>query len=344
MKYAFLQGKLLIGLPVTPTVAVGFTTLNGLRDFGIKEPLAMARTSERRLDTSDVPNKRLRVLVQRTWDNARKRNAHKYKEYLRLMYSGKPGSAPPVTLYVPQAALPNDDEDNVLRFPYDESGVVTAIAIDGETQLQARFFLAQENPATASYHFPITIHHGIDEDHAIQILHDYNRYGTRISEKVLGSRNTTGGLSNTIAEALEIASLDIGELNRIGTAGTKKFVASYQQSMAFVAAYAVGQEALKRSVMSWFNDLNEPGSAPINRNCRQMLAAMYDLARSNMKVRQAGPAIWQVAGVLASEDRHPKALNWDKGLESYAETARAGKFGKVKTADRLAALYTSLKI
>ena len=68
--------------------------------------------------------------------------------------------------------------------------------------------MRDQHPETGDIPFPVMLHYGIDEKHAIQILHDYNRYAKPIPESKLGARNSSGGISSTVLEALELAGLE----------------------------------------------------------------------------------------------------------------------------------------
>jgi hypothetical protein len=334
------KGKTLQAIEVSRHEAVGTASLNELEHFGIKSPSEMATMPvKKNTDKPDVSAKALRLAIQRTWDKTRHGRADLYKQYLLNLSKGTiMGAAPPVTVYVDKQGHLNGD--GTIHFPYTSS----AIAIDGETQLEARFRLRNEEPATGDVPFAITLHHGTPEEHGIQILHDYNCYAHPIPESKLGSKNSSGGMSQTIANGVGKANVikDVNDLNQHGAAGTKKHVASYRQAMSFVAAFAVGKDALKRNATTWFAALNSPGAAAVDGGCPDRLAEMIDLAAGNMRVSLATPMIWQVAGVLSAEGRAPATLNWDAGFAAFDASAPKTR-GKTKISDRLTAIYDALK-
>jgi hypothetical protein len=334
-----LKGKIIQAIEVTPHEAQGVATLNELEHFGLKSPAEMAKTPIAQInDKPDFAAKTLRLTMQRAWDKARHARADLYKQYLLNLWKGTIfGAAPPITVYIDGQGKANGD--GTIQFPYTSA----AIAVDGETQLEARFRLRAEVPETGDRPFSITLHHGNPEEHGIQILHDYNRYAHPIPESKLGVRNSTGGMSQTIASGIAAAKSikSIDAINKTGNTGTKKHVASYRQAMSFVAAFGVGQDALKRNATSWFDALNSPGSEPVNGGCDVKLGEMIDLATSDNRVSLAPPIIWQVAGVLGAEGRAPASLKWDAGFAAYANTAPKG-LGKTKISTRLAAIYAAL--
>jgi hypothetical protein len=314
--------------------ATGTATLNELEHFGIKSPAYMAKTTEKQLERADLPFKKLRRVVQRAWDKARHTRADLYKVYISRLNSGViMGDTPPVTLYVPEMGTLGD---GIIEFPYN----APLIAIDGETQVEARFKLREDDPETGDIPFAITIHHGVSEEYAMKILHDYNHYVKPIPESKLGMKNVDGPMSIAIAEAVKGAGLDQEDINLSGI-GNKKKVAGFNQAMAFIAGYATGTEALKRSATSWFDALNTAGEQAINGQCVPSLTELFIVASDRKEVGMAQPLLWQVAGVLAWEGKAPSVVNWDAGLRAYATTTPKHA-GRSKVSDRLAAIYKAM--
>lgn len=333
------KGKTLTAVRVSDNEAAGTVTLNELEHFGVKSPYNMAKIPASRIDADDQGAKELRLTVQRTWDRAREARADLYKQYLLNLYKKAiVGATPPVTLYVSHDG--SDTGDGLIVFPYQAS----AIAIDGETQIEARYRLRAELPDTGDIPFAVVVHHGIDEQHAIQILHDYNRYAHPIPESKLGSRNSTGGLSQTIIDALSmtVSHLDLDKLNRQGNTGTKKYPASFKQAMTYVASTAVGKNALRKNAAFWFDELNQPGGLPINGSCPQHLANLLDFSVAEKTIGTSPAMLWQVAGVLGSEGINPIQLKWAEGRAAYAATG-AKTAGKKKISERLQAVYDAMK-
>jgi hypothetical protein len=343
MKNYVAPGKTLPGMAVTDNIAVGLTTLNQLQHFGVKSPWHMAKTSRGKLDPTDQPFKDLREIIQRAWDVARSKRADLYCTYIDHLLSGTiVGGTPPITLYVDKQGT---DADGEMSFPY----TAAVIAIDGETQLEARYRLAdkERKPDTADIPFAVTIYHGISETEAMQILHDFNHFAKPIPESKLGMRNASGGMSQTISAAAAL--VPGATLNTGGAMGTKTHAAGYQQAMFFIAGYAIGQPALEKTGSSWFDALNVPGSPPVNGACEVSLAEMLEIVNNDLKLRQLPTYLWQAAGVLASEGRNPQSLSLAAGLAAYKTSSKnvgtgTGKGGsKGKTKERLHAIYTALK-
>lgn len=337
-------GHLFTGIAISDNLVAMQVTLNQLEAAGLKSPWQMAKTSLSKTDRSDLENKQLRVVVQRAWDVTRAKRADLYAEYLGNIHRGKiKGSAPPVTLFTPADA--NDLGDGDIALPFRS----TLIGIDGETQLEARFRLREQDANTGDLTFAAMLHHGIEEDHAIQILHDYNRYAKPIPESKLGPRNTSGGLSQTVIEAQELAGIESDALNKVGTIGTSKHVAGFAQAMHFVTGYALGKKGLAVNASGYFDELNRPGALPINSGCPNALASMFKLADGpnpdfNLAIRKAGAPFWQVAGVIAAEGGDVSKLKWDAAFAADKALGTAGRGGpRPSRATRQQTIYVALK-
>lgn len=120
----------------------------------------------------------IREEVQRLFAGAKARNVPPYSEYIiDLSTAQSNGMTPPIILY----------SEDPLRFDVDESGLgfiqvpydKRLIAIDGETQLAARYEAANAAPQTRNEFVPIYVCHGRDKAWARQSFHDLNVFGVR---------------------------------------------------------------------------------------------------------------------------------------------------------------------
>jgi DGQHR domain-containing protein len=120
----------------------------------------------------------VREKVQRLFDGAKARNVRPYADYIVDVHAGNvDGITPPIILYS-EGELASEVDDSgrgVIQVPYDKR----LVAIDGETQLAARFEAANIRPETKSEFVPIYICHGRDKHWARQCFHDLNVLGVR---------------------------------------------------------------------------------------------------------------------------------------------------------------------
>lgn len=120
---------------------------------------------------------RLRSEVQRLFDGAKRNNVEKYAHYIVGIRAGNDGMTPPIILFSESslADAEQDDGTGFLQIPWD----VQLVAIDGETQLAARFEAANINPDTKDDFVPVIICHGRTIEWARQVFHDLNLLAVR---------------------------------------------------------------------------------------------------------------------------------------------------------------------
>src|SRR5262245_42072863 len=81
--------------------------------------------------------RQIRMEVQRLFQGAKARNVEPYAQYIKKVHDGHDGMAPPIILFS-EKPLPVDDDPSrqgQIQIPYGAQ----LVAIDGETQLAARF-------------------------------------------------------------------------------------------------------------------------------------------------------------------------------------------------------------
>jgi DNA sulfur modification protein DndB len=119
----------------------------------------------------------LRHQFQREFDGAKKKNVGSYAAYIVDVAHGKPGQIPPITLYTPDE-LPveeHDDGSAILQIPWD----VQLTALDGETQLAARYDAQIQDPETRHQMVAVDICWHESPQWARQVFHDLNALGVK---------------------------------------------------------------------------------------------------------------------------------------------------------------------
>lgn len=120
----------------------------------------------------------IREDVQRLFLGAKAKNVLPYSEYIVALHVRQSqGMTPPIILYCedPLRFSVGDSNLGFIQVPFDRR----LIAIDGETQLAARFEAANKRPETKHEIVPIYICHGRDKAWARQSFHDLNVLGVR---------------------------------------------------------------------------------------------------------------------------------------------------------------------
>lgn len=122
--------------------------------------------------------RRIRMDVQRLFEGAKAKNVEPYAKYIVAVHGGQAGMAPPIILFTEQSLTVEENEKDstaLVQIPYGTQ----VVAIDGETQLAARFEAANINSATRDEAVPVVICHGRTLDWARQVFHDLNTLGVQ---------------------------------------------------------------------------------------------------------------------------------------------------------------------
>ncbi len=120
----------------------------------------------------------IREEVQREFARAKAKNVSPYSDYIVDVHAGKvDGITPPIILYSEEKLAEGADDSGkeFIQVPYDKR----LVAIDGETQLAARYDAANRVPDTKSDFVAICICHGRDKQWARQCFHDLNVLAVR---------------------------------------------------------------------------------------------------------------------------------------------------------------------
>ena len=265
-----------------------------------------------------TPGQELRAEVNRSFDKARLARAEVYGSYIeRIEMQDYPGGTPAITVYAPEAELVPSPTGDMLVIPYGSP----MVAIDGETQLEARCALRDRVPGTGRIPVALTIYFGIDEARARRILIDYNQHANPITPKLAHALDTSGAVTRAIEAALAKHGLTMLEhVSRSGDAGkpagkkTPPRVA-LSQLHAFTVGHAMGDAALTDGYGRWMETLNAVGGNTIEPTTVDALAEAIHRAQTDQAMLTAASAIWQAAGVAASKG---SALS---GLKVYAAAA-----------------------
>lgn len=121
----------------------------------------------------------IREEVQRLFAGAKAKNVAPYTDYVIAVHGGQvDGITPPIILYS-EDVLPTSPPDQygsgLIQVPFDKK----LVAIDGETQLAARFEAANRVPETKNEYVAVYICHGKDKLWARQCFHDLNVLGVK---------------------------------------------------------------------------------------------------------------------------------------------------------------------
>lgn len=141
----------------------------------------------------------LRKAVQRMFEGAKARNVAPYARYICEVHNGRAGMTPPIILFTSERLPVAETEEKAqLLVPWG----TLLVAIDGETQLAARFEAARLDPKTRSERIPVLIVHSQPLEWARQVFHDLNLLGVRPNPAVGLSMDSHDSLTS-IARLVE---------------------------------------------------------------------------------------------------------------------------------------------
>lgn len=116
--------------------------------------------------------------VQRLFEGAKSKNVSPYADYIVDIQNGEDGITPPIILFSEQPLEFATDEKwgfGSILVPWERK----LVAIDGETQLAARYEAANRDPGTKEGYLAVYICHGYSKNWARQAFHDLNVLGVR---------------------------------------------------------------------------------------------------------------------------------------------------------------------
>jgi hypothetical protein len=117
--------------------------------------------------------------VQRLFEGVKKKNVGPYARYIVELYRGERtmGITPPIFLFTPKRLKVTDVGMglSIVTIPFGER----LVAIDGETQLAARFEAWEIEPGLRNGSIPVAIAHGYPAKWGRQAFHDLNTYGSK---------------------------------------------------------------------------------------------------------------------------------------------------------------------
>lgn len=316
------------GVSVNSTKFIGVTDLKTLASAGISRPSSKA--SE--LGGSDKAYSNcheLRQDIQRAFNKARKDNAQSYARYIRgLETKGAAGGCPPINLFTPSVCR---IENGMLEIPFRAS----LVAIDGETQLEARFILLDEDVKNAAdWKIPVVIWHGCGDDMARQYLVDTNLYANPINSVTAMSMDRTGRLTAAVKMAIKNAGYTDKQINQASDLPGKRKAITLRQVTAATVGYILGDFIAEKSYLNVVDELNS--SVPVSNRFEFDAVQVADAVTSILRaaahqetLHVTKPTVFQAAGIKVKRGAVADQL---KFLNGSIKTPTKGGQGKKMSA------------
>lgn len=156
--------------------------------------------------------RRIRAEVQRLFEGAKERNVEKYRDYILALAAGETGMTPAIYLWT-KDELPYRDENGVgqILVPFD----VQLVAIDGETQLAARYEAAKVDPKIKSLKAAIVVCHGRPVEWARQVFYDLNTLGVQPNRALAISMDARDPLTAVARDVESAVPFFKGRVNKV---------------------------------------------------------------------------------------------------------------------------------
>ncbi len=331
-------GNVLVGHSVSSYKFQGVTTLAQIEAYGLQRPTEIDK-SKRGMSKQQQESHSLHNVINRTFDSKRKENAESYSGYIEAVeIHGRPGGTPAITLFNSEEL---EETDGGIVIPYGQ----VLVAIDGETQTEARFLLADRLPETRNNVIAVTLYHGISVEQARQILHDYNTKGLPWSETKAARFNHTGQLSVAVEQAIASSGISKDRINYRSATVTKKTVISNQQILTAFAGYQLNGQGSQMNVSAGhFKRFNDSSAVSVPPTAVQHIASLIAKADTDPTLGKAHGSVWQIAGVLLSKNLQPSQLNWGAAIQAYEQTKSSGRGGPRRPVkERLAAIEAAMQ-
>lgn len=157
--------------------------------------------------------RKMRMEVQRLFEGAKAKNVEPYAHYLVNVHDGQAGMAPPIILFTEQKLEVEESETGTaqVQIPYGTH----LVAIDGETQLAARFVAANINGNSKQEFVPVVVCHGRPTEWARQVFHDLNLLGVRPNAAVGISMDARDPLTYVARQVEETVPFFKGRVNKV---------------------------------------------------------------------------------------------------------------------------------
>lgn len=286
----------------------------------------MVDSSKRLQDLLEV-----RKTVQRLFEGNKAKNVPKYASYIADLTRGVAGMTPPIILYS-QEPLPFEVNEAGSGFLQIRWGL-ELVAIDGETQLAARYEAANLSEATKDEFVPIYVCHGYDQYWARQAFHDLNVLAVKPNPALsigMDTRDPLTSVARKVEEQVAFFKNRVSKTKRqLGAADPEVTTISALRGACITLAEGIGgvkwgtrpvpisQERVPQIslvAVEWFSAITSMLAAEIeDRNkfiagAPTVLAALGAMGHNLVHIEDASQRAAEQAKLLAKL----KGVNWSK--------------------------------
>jgi DNA sulfur modification protein DndB len=307
---------------------------------------------------------RIRLEVQRLFEGAKAKNVVPYTAYIVALHEGQDGMTPAIILYSREklVTVGGNDGAEFAQIPWDAQ----LVAIDGETQLAARFDAANLKPETKNDFVPVVICHDRPLEWARQVFHDLNLLSVRPNAAVgigMDQRDVLTRVARAVEDELPFFKGRVNKVRRQLRRSDKEVVTITALRGACVT-FAEGISgvrhgakpvslprhkfaALNAGATEWFGAVAKAIGTSIEDRDRTIasspavLAAIGAMGHELLEISDTT----QRATELARRIDMLKAVNWDRGAHWEGIAGKLnpkGSFSVGGSKETAYAIYTAL--
>jgi DNA sulfur modification protein DndB len=308
--------------------------------------------------------RRIRMEVQRLFEGAKAKNVEPYAQYVVNVHDGADGMAPPIILFTEKTMKVCEDQAGAgsIQIPWD----IQLVAIDGETQLAARFEAQNIKEETKNDFVAIVICHGRTIQWARQVFHDLNLLAVKPNAALGLSMDERDPLTQVAREVMDTVAFFKGRVNmkRRQLGNRDKEVATFAALRGACVTLAEGIGGVKHgarpvpiplehippirtAAVEWFAAVAKV-IGPAMENRSQMLASASSVMAA---IGAMGRALVEIsdpterASACSKLVDNLRPIRWDKGKRWEGIAGKFGVKGKFSTSgakDAAYAIYSAL--
>jgi DNA sulfur modification protein DndB len=282
--------------------------------------------------------------VQRLFEGAKSKNVPPYAEYIVEVHNGQDGITPPIILFSEAALKYAKDEKwgfGSILVPWERK----LVAIDGETQLAARYEAANIDPATKDDFVAVYICHGFSKNWARQAFHDLNVLGVRPNAAIsigMDARDPLTAISRQVEKRVPFFKDRVNKTRRqLRGADTDIVTIAALRGACITVAEGIGGVRYGSKPVA----LAEADHKPVLETCVEWLQAVADAIGPAMEDRDgklaSSPSVLAAIGAMGHELLHIEDVDQRGAVKSaLVKKLRAVDWSRGKHWEGIAGKFT----
>ena len=283
------------------------TTIGQLKHAGLSRPSVKVRAAD------DEKYSELRATMNRRFDKARCLRAEGYAKYIRdtEVLRVREGGTPAITLWCDESI--EELGEGQLMISYSAN----LIAVDGETQLEARHIIAESHPDFMNQPVAVTIYAGMSQKFGQQILADYNSYAVPVNAGTAANFNHASVMGRALEGVKAHNGWPDNSIKIVGSPKPKKTqFASALQIRAFIAGFD-GELKNTNSPITAMKRINAGGIDISGPDIARIADEIRSMIHLDSPARVAPVLVWYMVGHACKEGGHASQMDFERAYQTY---------------------------